>query len=106
MNLRVLEMMWTQVRQLKNQQAMMDAANTVIERAQDFGIRFADVESSMNDTLRKMTRLKITTAESGPSIITAAKNLLKAGAMENKKKKSLAELDDSTFLEAETEMCS
>ena len=26
MNLRVLEMMWTQVRQLKNQQAMMDAA--------------------------------------------------------------------------------
>ena len=32
MNLRVLEMMWTQVRQLKNQQAMMDAANTVIDR--------------------------------------------------------------------------
>ena len=31
MNLRVLEMMWTQVRQLKNQQAMMDAANTVID---------------------------------------------------------------------------
>ena len=31
MNLRVLEMMWTQVRQLENQQAMMDAANTVID---------------------------------------------------------------------------
>ena len=102
MNLRVLEMMWTQVRQLKNQQAMMDAANTVIDRVQDFGIRFTDVESSMNDTIRKINRLKITTAESGPSIITAAKNLLKAGAMENKKKKSLAEMDDSTFLEVET----
>ena len=101
MNLRVLEMMWTQVRQLKNQQAMMDAANTVIERVQDFGIRFMDVESSMNDTIKKMNRLKITTADSGQSIITAAKNLLKAGARENKKKKPLAEMDDSLFLENE-----
>lgn len=101
MNLRVLEMMWTQVRQLKNQQAMMDAANTVIDRVQDFGIRFMDVESSMNDTIKKMSKLKITTADSGASIITAAKKLLKAGAQENKKKKSLTELDDSTFLETD-----
>jgi DNA recombination protein RmuC len=104
MNLRVLEMMWTQVRQLENQQAMMDAANTVIDRVQDFGIRFQDVETSMNDTIKKMNQLKITTKESGPSIITAAKNLLKAGARENKKKKSLSELDDSMFLEAEDKM--
>ena len=102
MNLRVLEMMWTQVRQLTNQQAMMDAANAVIERVQDFGQRFTDVESSMNDTIKKINRLKITTADSGPSIITAAKNLLKAGARENKKKKSLAEMDDTMFLETET----
>ena len=101
MNLRVLEMMWTQVRQLTNQQAMMDAANTVIERVQDFGQRFTDVEASMNDTLKKMARLKITTADGGPSIITAARNLLKAGARENKKKKPLAEMDDSLFLDAD-----
>ena len=101
MNLRVLEMMWTQVRQLKNQQAMMDAANTVIDRVQDFGMRFIDVETSMNDTIKKITKLKITTADSGASIITAAKKLLKAGAQENKKKKSLAELDESTFIEAD-----
>ena len=94
MNLRVLEMMWTQVRQLTNQQAMMDAANTVIDRVQDFGTRFADVEASMNDTLKKMTRLKITTADGGPSIITAARNLLKAGARENKKKKPLSDMTD------------
>jgi DNA recombination protein RmuC len=101
MNLRVLEMMWTQVRQLKNQQAMMDAANTVIERVQDFGVRFMDVESSMNDTIKKMSKLKITTADSGPSIITAARNLLKAGAKESKKKKSLTEMDQSMFIEGE-----
>ena len=101
MNLRVLEMMWTQVRQLKNQQAMMDAANTVIDRVQDFGVRFMDVESSMYDTVKKISKLKITTADNGPSIITAAKNLIKAGAKENKKKKSLAEMDDSMFIEAD-----
>ena len=104
MNLRVLEMMWTQVRQLKNQQAMIDAANTVIERVQDFGTRFMDVEASMNDTLKKMTRLKITTADSGPSIITAAKNLLKAGARENKKKKTLSEMDDTMFIDADSSL--
>ena len=101
MNLRVLEMMWTQVRQLENQQAMMDAANTVIDRVQDFGLRFMEVESSMNDTVRKMKKLKITTSDSGPSIITAAKNLLKAGARENKKKKSLTEMDESMFIESD-----
>lgn len=101
MNLRVLEMMWTQVRQLENQQTMMDAANVVIDRVQDFGIRFAEVESSMRDTVKKMDKLKITTADSGASIITAAKNLLKAGARENKKKKSLTEMDNTMFLDAD-----
>ena len=103
MNLRVLEMMWTQVRQLKNQQAMMDAANTIIERVQDFGMRFMDVEASMNDTVKKIAKLKITTADSGPSIITAAKRLLTAGAKENKKKKSLDEMDEPTFIEGDKE---
>lgn len=99
MNLRVLEMMWTQVRQLSNQQAMMDAANVVVERVQDFGMRFIDVETSMNNTMEKMTKLKVSTAESGRSIITAAKSLLKAGARENKKKKSLDEMDNTVFIE-------
>ena len=101
MNLRVLEMMWTQVRQLKNQQAMIDAANIVVERVQDFGMRFMDVETSMNSTVEKMAKLKVSTAESGRSIITAAKSLLKAGAKENKKKKSLDEMDNTVFIESD-----
>ncbi len=101
MNLRVLEMMWTQVRQLKNQQVMIDAANQVIDRVQDFGVRFMDVETSMNDTIKKMTKLKITIADSGPSIITAARKLLKAGAKENQRKKTLAEMDESIYIESD-----
>lgn len=101
MNLKVLEMMWTQVRQLENQQLMIDAANKVIERVQDFGIRFMDVESSMNDTINKMAKLKVTTSGKGQSIITAARTLLKAGAKENKRKKSLAEIDDAVFIDGD-----
>ena len=99
MNIRVLEMMWTQVRQLKSQQVMMDAANMVVERVQDFSARFMDVENAMNDTLSKMNKLKITTAVSGPSIITAARKLIKAGAMENKKKKTIAAAEETFFVE-------
>jgi DNA recombination protein RmuC len=55
----------------------------------------------MNDTIKKMSKLKITTSEGGPSIITAARNLLKAGARENKKKKPLADMDDTMFLEGD-----
>ena len=102
MNLRVLEMMWTQVRQLQNQQEMMDAANIVIERIQDFGMRFLDVESAMGDTLKKMSLLRTTTASDGRSIITAAKNLLKAGARENKKKKGVTEMEGTVFLDSDT----
>lgn len=104
MNLRVLEMMWTQVRQLNNQQAMMNAANMIIERVQDFGTRFIDVENSVNDTVKKIAKLKITTSENGPSIITAARNLLVAGAKENKRKKSLDEMerDNSLFIDTDT----
>jgi len=102
MNLRVLEMMWTQVRQLKNQQIMIEAASSVIDRVQDFGQRFIEVETSMNDTVKKMSKLKITTADNGQSIITAAKKLLSAGAQENKKKKRLADIDDSLFIEEDS----
>lgn len=102
MNLRVLEMMWTQVRQLKNQQIMIDAANIIVDRVQDFGMRFMDIESSMNDTVRKMAKLKITTADSGPSIITAAKKLITAGAKENKKKKPIDEMNETLFIENES----
>lgn len=102
MNLRVLEMMWTQVRQLSNQQAMIDAANTVIERIQDFGTRFVKVEASMNDTVTLMNQFKLSTANSGRSIITAARTLIKAGGKENKKKKTISELDDTIFLEKDS----
>lgn len=106
MNLRVLEMMWTQVRQLENQQTMIDCANLIIDRVQDFAARFKDVDSSMRDVVKKMDKFNITVAPSGRSIITAAQNLVKSGGHENRSKTALAkgselfiEDDDSRLIE-------
>ena len=101
MNLRILELMWTQVRQLQNQEEMIKQANLIVERTQDFASRFATVEGRMRDTVKAMDQLKITTSESGPSLITAAKNLITAGARENKKKKSLSALETALFVESD-----
>ena len=101
MNLRILELMWAQVRQLQNQEEMIKQANLIVERTQDFASRFATVEGRMRDTVKAMDQLKITTSESGPSLITAAKNLITAGARENKKKKSLSALETALFVESD-----
>lgn len=106
MNLRILELMWTQNRQIHNQEAMIKAANTIIDRTQDFASRFADVENKMNATVKSMNQLKVTTADNGQSIITAAKSLINAGARENKKKKSIIDSteDAPLYLESEDSM--
>jgi DNA recombination protein RmuC len=105
MNLRILELMWTQNRQIHNQEAMIKAANTIIDRTQDFASRFADVENKMNATVKSMNQLKVTTADNGQSIITAAKALINAGARENKKKKSILSAEDAPlYLESEDSM--
>jgi DNA recombination protein RmuC len=52
----------------------------------------------MLNTVKNINKLKISTSDSGRSIITSARKLLKAGASENKKKKSLSELDTSSPL--------
>lgn len=101
MNLRILELMWTQVRQLSNQEEMIKAANTIVERTQDFAQRFGDVETKMRQTTEAMSKLRTTTADGGQSIITAARSLLKAGARENKKKKTISESPDIVFIDSD-----
>lgn len=89
MTLRVLELTWKQTRQVENQEKMMQCANTLVERVQLFAERFARVGEMLDKTRRSFDELTTVTAPSGPSITTAARNLLRYGAQENKKKKSL-----------------
>lgn len=91
MTLRVLEMTWKQVQQVENQENIMKAANTIIERVQNFAERFARVDEMLTKTRKAFDDVNTVTAASGPSITTAARQLLKYGAQENRKKKSLAQ---------------
>ena len=90
MTLRVLELTWKQTRQVENQEKMMQCANTLVERVQLFAERFERVGEMLDKTRRSFDELGTVTAPSGPSITTAARNLLRYGAQENKKKKSLS----------------
>jgi DNA recombination protein RmuC len=101
MNLRILELMWTQVRQLNNQEEMILAANQIVERTQKFAKRFATVETNMEKTMNSMAELKKSTADGGQSIITSAKKLVKAGARESRDAISLNDAE-TLFIDSET----
>lgn len=89
MNLRVLELMWTQSRQLHYQEKIVKEAETMIERVQLFAERFEAVEKSFSDTLKRFDELKILTADRGSSIITSARHIISYGVKEEKRKRSL-----------------
>ena len=87
MMLRVLEMTWKQVRQVENQQRIMNAANLIIDRVQSFYERLKNVEILFNKTSEAFDKLNTLANNGGPSIETAASKLLKYGAQENPKRK-------------------
>ena len=87
MMLRVLEMTWKQVRQVENQQKIVEAANQVVDRVQMFYERFLKVDEQLEKTRKAFDDVKTVTASSGPSITVAAGKLLKYGATENPKRK-------------------
>ena len=90
MTLRVLELTWKQTRQVENQENIMKCASTLVERVQLFAERFAKADDMLQKTRQAFDEVNTVTQTSGKSITTAARQLLKYGAQENKKKKSLA----------------
>lgn len=87
MMLRVLEMTWRQVRQAENQEAMMRAANELVNRVGMFYDRFLAVDDQLDKTRKAFDSLKTSTAPTGKSIVSAANTLIKFGAQENPKRK-------------------
>ena len=85
--LRVLEMTWKQVRQVENQQEIMNLANTLVDRVQLFYERFQHADELLHRTQESFDELRRSTAPSGLSITTAASRLLKFGAQENPKRR-------------------
>ena len=86
--LRVLEMTWKQVRQVENQQKIMECANMIVDRVQLFAERFESVKQQLQKTQDSFDKLESITADSGQSILTPASRLLKMGASQNPKRKN------------------
>lgn len=87
MLLRVLEMTWRQVRQVENQEKIMQAANAVVDRVQLFYERFMKADEMLERTRGAFDDVKTVTASSGQSIEVAANKLVKFGAQKNPKRK-------------------
>lgn len=87
--LRVLEMTWRQVRQVENQQEIMNTANMLVERVQIFYERLLKVDDQLRRTEEAFDELKRSAQPQGLSITTAAQRLLKYGAQENPKRRHL-----------------
>ena len=102
--LRVLEMTWKQVRQVENQQKIMECANMIVDRVQLFAERFENVKQQLQKTQDSFDNLESITAESGQSILTPASRLLKMGASQNpKRKKQLQQQQNSEQIEEKEE---
>lgn len=91
MNLRILELMWVQMRQLSKQREMIEAAELIVERTQLFAKRLNATYENMQKVVREFDSLRSTTADSGKSIITPARNLISLGV---KQKKNMLDLND------------
>ena len=89
MMLRVLEMTWRQVRQVENQDKIMQLANLMIDRVQLFAERMDDVRRQLDKTQEAFAKVESSTANSGQSIITTARQLLSMGGKENPKRKRM-----------------
>lgn len=102
--LRVLEMTWKQVRQVENQQKIMECANMIVDRVQLFAERFENVKQQLQKTQDSFDKLESITADSGQSILTPASRLLKMGASQNpKRKKQLQQQQNSEQIEEKEE---
>lgn len=91
--LRVLDLSWKQVQQVRNQKEIMDEANRIIDRTQLFYERMLNIEKQFNDVQKAFDQIKTVVAPEGPSIVTAARKLIAYGAKESPKKKSLPRIE-------------
>lgn len=87
--LRLTKESWTIVEQTRNQEQMVKYADIIVQRVKLFADRFkkvGDVIDKLQDSYRDV---QTTTAESGQSIIVAARQLTALGAKEEKRKNVL-----------------
>lgn len=88
--LRLTKESWVQVEQSHNQEEIMKCADNIVKRVQLFAQRFKRLGELIDEVQDKYRDVQTTTAESGQSIIVAARRLTTLGAKEDKSRTAKA----------------
>ena len=84
--LRMIRIAWTNYDQARNQEKIIKAAQTMIDRVYDFSKAHAAMGSKLKDAMEEYDKVSAKISDSGNSIITSARQLLKHGVPKNPKK--------------------
>ena len=84
--LRMIRIAWTNYDQARNQEKIIKAAQTMIDRVADFAKAHAAMGDKLHAALDEYDRVSAKISDSGNSILTSAKQLIKLGVPKNPKK--------------------
>lgn len=84
--LRMIRIAWTNYDQARNQEKIIKAAQTMVDRVYDFSKAHAAMGEKLHAALDEYDKVSAKIGESGNSILTSARQLLKLGVPKNPKK--------------------
>ena len=84
--LRMIRIAWTNYDQARNQEKIIKAAQTMVDRVADFTKAHAAMGDKLHAALDEYEKVSAKISDSGNSILTSAKQLIKLGVPKNPKK--------------------
>jgi DNA recombination protein RmuC len=84
--LRMIRVAWTNYDQVRNQEKIIKAAQTMVDRVYDFAKAHAALGDKLHAALDEYEKVSLKVGESGNSILTSARQLIKLGVPKNPKK--------------------
>ena len=84
--LRMIRIAWTNYDQARNQEKIIRAAQTMVDRVYDFAKAHAVMGEKLRAAQEEYDKVSLKIGESGNSILTSARQLLKLGVPKNPKK--------------------
>ena len=84
--LRMIRIAWTNYDQARNQEKIVKAAQTMIDRVADFSAAHATMGKKLEEALKEYEKCSAKIGESGQSILVSAHQLVKLGIPKNPKK--------------------
>ncbi|MBO4625631.1 MAG: DNA recombination protein RmuC [Bacteroidales bacterium] len=84
--LRMIRIAWTNYDQARNQEKIIKAAQTMVDRVYDFAKAHAAMGDKLHAAVEEYDKVSLKIGESGNSILTSARQLIKLGVPKNPKK--------------------